>query len=85
MRYELTERQIGAFESLLSFGEREDILSADYKLFGLNQTRVSKYSPGVNAVKQLKKMKRFSYCGELGHEECGKDDAVSWNFDMEPR
>lgn len=80
MRYDLEEKQFEGFQYLLNYGKTENILSGDYKLFGLNQTKLSKYSPGVNVVKQIKSLKRFSMCGEEGFEDCGKDIGIEWNF-----
>lgn len=85
MRYELTEAQLDAMQSLLRAGIRENILAPDYKIYGLNQTKLSKYSPGVNAVRHLKKLQQFSWCGEAGNDACGRKDEISWNFNKEPR
>lgn len=81
MRYELEEKQFDAFQRLLETAKAKNLLSDDYRLFGLNQTRLSKYSPGVHVVKRIKQLQRFSMCGELDFEECGKDIDVEWNFE----
>jgi hypothetical protein len=79
MRYELKEEQFDAMSSLLNYGKVQKYLSNDYKLFGLNQTGVSKYSPGVNVMKRIKTLQRYSWCGEDGYEACGKDLNIKWD------
>lgn len=85
MRYELEEKQFEAFQHLLNYGKTENYLSKDYRLFGLNQTKMSKYSPGVNVMKRIKNLPRYYLCGEEGFESCGKDIDIKWNFNKEPR
>lgn len=82
MRYELEEKQFEAFQYLLNFGKKENLLSG---LFGLNQTKLSLYSPGVNVAKRIKSLHRFSMCGEDGFEVCGKDIGIEWNFEKNPK
>lgn len=79
MRYEVEEKQFEAMQFLLNYGKTESYLSKDYQLFGLNQTKLSKYSPGVNVMKRIKSLSRFSWCGEDGFEPCGKDIDVKWD------
>jgi hypothetical protein len=78
MRYDLEEKQFEALEHLLNYGRTENYLSKDYKLFGLNQTKFSKYSPGVHVMKRIKNLSRYSWCGEEGFEPCGVDDNIKW-------
>lgn len=85
MRYEVEEKQFEALQYLLNYGRTLNFLSRDYRLFGLNQTRLSKYSPGVNVVKRIKNLHRYSMCGEDGFEFCGKDIDIKWNFKKDPR
>lgn len=85
MRYEPDEKQFEAFQYLLNYGRTQNFLSKDYRLFGLNQTRLSKYSPGVYVIKRIKNLPRYSLCGEEGFELCGKDISINWNFNKEPR
>lgn len=85
MRYDLEEKQYDAFKHLLNYGRAHNLLSLDYKLFGLNQTHLSKYSPGVNVVKRIKNLSRYSNCGEEGFEPCGKDTDIQWNFKKNPK
>jgi hypothetical protein len=79
VRYELEDKQFEAMRSLLNYGYTQKYLSKDYHLFGLNQTKLSKYSPGVNVVKRIKQLSRYSWCGEVGYEPCGKDVDIKWN------
>ena len=85
MRYDIEEKQFEALQYLLNYGRTQNYLSKDYKLFGLNQTRLSKYSPGVNVVKRIKNLPRFSLCGEEGFEICGKDIDIKWNREKAPK
>jgi peptidoglycan recognition protein LA len=80
MRYEPEEKQYEAMQFLLNYGKTENYLIQDYRIFGLNQTKLSKYSPGVNVMKRIKRLPRYSFCGEEGFEPCGKDINVHWNF-----
>jgi hypothetical protein len=79
MRYQLEDKSFEAMEFLLNYAKTQNYLTGDYKLFGLNQTKVSKYSPGVNVVKRLKNLPRYSFCGDEGFELCGKDINIQWN------
>jgi hypothetical protein len=85
MRFDLEEKQFEAFQHLMNYGRTQNFLATDYKLFGLNQTGLSKYSPGVNVMKRLKFLRRFSSCGEKDFESCGSDIGISWNFKKDPR
>lgn len=85
MRYELEEKQFEAFQYLLNYGRTENFLSRDYRLFGLNQTKLSKYSPGVNVVKRIKNLSRYILCGEDGFESCGKDIGIEWDLKKDPK
>lgn len=80
MRYDVEEKQFEAFQHLLNYGRTQNFLSRDYKLFGLNQTKLSKYSPGVNVVKRIKNLQRYSLCGEDGFENCGQDIDIKWSY-----
>lgn len=79
MRYEVEEKQFEAMSNLLNYGRVQNYLSSDYKLFGLNQTKLSKYSPGINVMKRIKNLPRFSWCGEEGFEPCGIDLNINWD------
>lgn len=79
MRYEPEEKQINALEHLLTYGLVSDYLSKDFKIFGLNQTKLSKYSPGINVMKRIRRMPRFTACGEKGFSACGEDVNIKWN------
>lgn len=85
MRYELEEKQFEAMQFLLNYGKTQKYLSGDYRLFGLNQTRISKYSPGVHVTKRIKNLPRYSFCGEDGFEMCGRDINISWNLKKTPK
>lgn len=85
MRYEPEEKQFEAMIFLLNYGKTEKYLSNDYKIFGLNQTKLSKFSPGVNVMKRLRNLPRYSFCGEEGFEPCGKDINIEWNFKKNPK
>lgn len=80
MRYELEQKQFEAFQYLLNYGRTQNFLSRDYRLFGWNQTKVSKCSPGVNVIERIKNLPEFSACGETGTELFGKDTDINWNF-----
>ena len=79
MRFELEDKQFDAMTSLLNYGKTQNYLSDDYTLFGLNQTKLSKYSPGVNVMKKIKSLPRYSWCGEEGYKPCGIDVNIKWN------
>jgi hypothetical protein len=79
MRFEVEDKQYEAMQFLLNYGKIENYLSKDYRIFGLNQTKLSKYSPGVNVIKRIKNLSRYSWCGEDGFEACGKDADIKWN------
>jgi len=85
MRYDLEEKQWEAMEHLLNHGRLQGYLDKNYRVFGLNQTKFSKYSPGVNVVKRIRKLPRFSFCGEEGFETCGSDVGIEWNLKHAPR
>lgn len=79
MRFEPKENQFDAMSNLLNYGKTQNYLSHDYKIFGLNQTKLSKYSPGVNVMKRIKNLPRYTWCGEEGYEPCGSDVNIIWD------
>lgn len=79
MRFELEEKQFDAMSSLLNYGKTQNYLSHDYKIFGLNQTKLSKYSPGIHVMKRIKNLPRYSWCGDEGYERCGIDVNIKWD------
>lgn len=78
MRFELEPKQFESLKYLLNYGKARNFLSTDYRLFGLNQTKLSKYSPGVNVMKIIKTLPEFSSCGETGYEACGNNIGIKW-------
>lgn len=56
MRYELEEKQYEALQYLLNYGLTQNFLTKGYRLLGLNQTKLSKYFPGVYVMKRIKNM-----------------------------
>lgn len=79
MRYDVEEKQFEALPSLLNYGKIQNYLSNDYKIFNLNQTKLSKYSPGVNIMRRIKNLQRYSWCGEEGYEPCGIEVNIKWD------
>ncbi|CAO1316046.1 unnamed protein product [Diamesa tonsa] len=79
-RQNTTERQMNALDHLLTYGLVESYLTRDYKMFGLNQTKVSKYSPGIHIIKQIRKYPRWIPCGDNGNSNCGADFGIKWSL-----
>lgn len=84
-RYAVEDKQFEAMEWLLNYGKTQAYLANDYRLFGLNQTRLSKYSPGVNVMKRLVNLPRYTFCGNEGFELCGSDIKIEWNASKKPK
>ncbi|XP_052895593.1 peptidoglycan-recognition protein LA-like [Anopheles moucheti] len=69
-RYEPNDLQLSALEHLMTYGEKNDLFTKDYKIVAHSQTRATR-SPGIKLYEKITKLSRWYPCGQAGYEKCG--------------
>ncbi|XP_053663528.1 peptidoglycan-recognition protein LA-like [Anopheles marshallii] len=69
-RYEPNDLQLSALDHLMTYGEKNDLLTKDYKIVAHSQTRTTR-SPGIKLYEKITKLSRWYPCGQAGYEKCG--------------
>uniref|UniRef100_A0A3F2YX61 Peptidoglycan recognition protein family domain-containing protein n=1 Tax=Anopheles farauti TaxID=69004 RepID=A0A3F2YX61_9DIPT len=81
-RYEPNDRQLSALEHLLTYAEKEGLLTKDYKVVAHGQTRNTR-SPGIKLYEKIINLARWYPCGRPGYDRCGVEIGLPSVWDQE--
>ncbi|XP_058123110.1 peptidoglycan-recognition protein LA-like [Anopheles ziemanni] len=71
-RYEPNKLQFSALDHLLTYGEKNDLLTKDYKIVAHRQTQTTR-SPGIMLYEKITQLSRWNPCGLPEKEKCGHE------------
>ncbi|KFB50846.1 AGAP005205-PC-like protein [Anopheles sinensis] len=81
-RYEPNELQFSALDHLLTYGEKNNLLTKDYRVVAHRQMHSTR-SPGIKLYEKIIQLARWNPCGLQGHEKCGKEIGLPDNWRQE--